>query len=207
MWDLRDPGPSLRFAILQGWWSFLRPTILICGKQDNMILRMTNSLQKTVLLFEKPMVVSCWGFGCFLVGVLVFCLSCGCVSASPSGECMLWFVERTGANLGFAPQLAVKVALPKCWFYFPWESLSFLCSSGLAALAVWVFPRNLQCLPAGLRVSPPWVGSSRGFWPTGGEGLQEAEVMGRVGFPAALVELTCGLFHCDLWIICPQVSL
>lgn len=163
--------------------------------------------KKTVLLFEKAHgCVTLRGFGCFLVGVLVFCLSCGCVSASPSGECMLWFVERTGANLGFAPQLAVNVALPKCWFYFLGRAFRFSVGSGLAALAVWVFPRNLQCLPAGLRVSAllEWV--LLGFLTHWGEGLWRLKSWGGC-FPPAWVELTCGLFRCDLWIICPQVSL
>lgn len=143
VWDLRDPGPSLRFAILQGWWSFLRPTILICGKQDKTILCMTNSLQKTVLLFEKAHgCVMLRGFGCFVVGVLVFCLSCACVSASPSAECMLWFVGRTWGQPGLCPTACSTCCSSKMLILLPWESLSFLCRFRSASSCCVGFPKK-----------------------------------------------------------------
>ena len=101
-------------------------------------------------------------------------------------------LEEPGANLGFAPQLAVHVALPKCWFYFLGRAFHFSAGSGLLALAVWVFPRNLQCLPAGLTERPPWVDSSRVSDPLRGRPV-EAEAMGRVLSPS--------LSGADLWIV------
>ena len=101
-------------------------------------------------------------------------------------------LEEPGANLGFAPQLAVHVALPKCWFYFPGRAFHFSTGSGLVALAVWVFPRNLPCLPAGLIECPPWVDSSRVSDPLRGRPV-EAEAMRRVLSPS--------LSRADLWIV------
>lgn len=68
------------------------------------------------------------------------------MAASLSDERTLRFVERTQGQPGLcSTEFEVNVALPKSLFCFLGGAFSFSTSSGLGALAMWIFPENMQC--------------------------------------------------------------